>query len=295
MYVFYHSRDFDGFCSGAICKKKYPDATLIGYDYGQDLSEIQAISPGVPVIMVDVSLTMDQMVYLGMHTRGQFTWIDHHASAIKDYEALKKGSSTGASFIKPILQQGIAACEITWNYLFPNEEMPAAVSLLGQYDTWRNENKTNWDLSVLPFQYGLKLWDIDSAYTFPQMFLNDDKENQQNAIKNTINDGHIALKYQKGIDKTVMQSAFECEFEGLKAIACNGSGIYSMSFDAIPNLTDYDLMIPFKYNGSIYSFSLYSTKVNVDCSVLAKKYGGGGHKSASGFITDKLPSFLTKN
>lgn len=293
MYVLYHSRDLDGYCSGAICKKKYPDAILIGYDYGQPIP-MEQIKPGQPIIIVDVRLPMETMVTMGLHSRKQFTWIDHHQSAILDYQALEKSEPIKASYINAVLKQGISACELTWQYLFPEDEMPVAVSLLGQFDTWRNENVTNWELSVLPFQYGMKVWDIDTAQTFPPVFLNTaDKQFQRQLINNTINDGAIALSYQKNIDKANMKSAFEVEFEGLKAIACNGAGLGSMAFDSVPGLADYDLMMPFKFNGQNWSFSLYTAKDNVDCSVLAKKYGGGGHAAASGFIMDELPPFIT--
>lgn len=34
MYCFYHSKDLDGKCSGAIVKYKFPDCNMIGIDYG---------------------------------------------------------------------------------------------------------------------------------------------------------------------------------------------------------------------------------------------------------------------
>jgi oligoribonuclease NrnB/cAMP/cGMP phosphodiesterase (DHH superfamily) len=49
----YHNRDLDGFTSGAIIKLKYPDAKMIGYDYGQPFE--QEVT-GEPIIMADVSL-----------------------------------------------------------------------------------------------------------------------------------------------------------------------------------------------------------------------------------------------
>ena len=34
---------------------------------------------------------------------------------------------------------------------------------------------------------------------------------------------------------------------------------------------------------------LYTTKDNVDCSLVAKKYGGGGHQGAAGCVLARLP------
>ncbi len=46
----YHNRDLDGFTSGAIIKLKYPDAKMVGYDYGQPFE--QEVT-GEPIIMAD--------------------------------------------------------------------------------------------------------------------------------------------------------------------------------------------------------------------------------------------------
>ena len=48
-------------------------------------------------------------------------------------------------------------------------------------------------------------------------------------------------------------------------------------------------MIVFVYNGDKWKVSLYTKKDDIDVSIIAQKYGGGGHKKASGFRCDKLP------
>jgi len=40
--------------------------------------------------------------------------------------------------------------------------------------------------------------------------------------------------------------------------------------------------------GKKWSYSVYSTKPDIDCSAFAKRYGGGGHKGAAGFYSDSL-------
>ena len=59
------------------------------------------------------------------------------------------------------------------------------------------------------------------------------------------------------------------------------------------NEEEYDMFIGFSYNGKSWNYSLRSTKV--DCSQIAMKYGGGGHKGASGFSTDELILEITKS
>ena len=123
MICVHHSRDLDGYSSGAIVKKKFPDAILIGYDYGQELMLGDNNLAEHNVIMIDVSLdTMEQMFELAKKCKS-LTFIDHHISAIRKYEAIK--DQAPANFIA-VLENGIAACEGGWKYLFPNEKMPSS-------------------------------------------------------------------------------------------------------------------------------------------------------------------------
>jgi len=50
---------------------------------------------------------------------------------------------------------------------------------------------------------------------------------------------------------------------------------------------NYDIWIACVFDGSVWIVSLYS--LEADVSVIAKKYGGGGHKKAAGFKCRDLP------
>jgi len=284
MICIYHSKDLDGYCSGAIVKRKYPEAKLIGYDYGQELP-MEQIPAGEPIIMIDVSLPMDKMAQLSNHSNHNLTWIDHHISAINDYKSQNNIELGG---INPVLENGIAACEGGWKYLFPDEEMPTAVKLLGEYDTWRNQDKERWDNMIMPFQYGMRMV-CNSAETFPQELFNNHDIITDNAIYNVVNSGKTILTYQKQQNERACRSSFEIEFEGLRAICLNNGGANSQVFDSVYNPELHDLMIPFVFTGKHWTFSLYTTKDEIDCSVIAKSKGGGGHKKAAGFQLKELP------
>lgn len=285
MICIYHNKDLDGYCSGALVKYKYPDAKLIGFDYGKELP-MDEIPAGEKIIMIDVSLPMPQMKDLAEHSGYKLTWIDHHISAINDYH---KAIGDGEGFLTAVLQNGIAACEGGWKYLFPNEPMPMAVKLLGEYDTWRNTDKERWDNKIMPFQYGMRMA-CNSPETFaPEFFLPDDYAMEQ-AIEATIDSGRTILTYQKQQNERACRSSFEIEFEGLKAICLNNGGANSQVFDSVWDESKHDVMIPFVFTGKHWTFSLYTTKDSVDCSVIAKSKGGGGHKKAAGFQLKELPN-----
>lgn len=284
MIIIYHSKDLDGYCSGAICKRKYPDAKLIGYDYGQEFpwAEIPEMES---VIMVDVSLPMEDMHKLLDHS-GDFTWIDHHQSAIIAYEEYQSWPDYAATRFTVVLRIGIAACEIAWNYLFPNELMPQSVKLLGMYDTWRqSEPNYSWEDMILPYQYGMRLMvaDVDS---FPQYHLSG-RANVNVEIEDITKTGRSILHYQRRQDELAMYGAFECDFLKYKAIMCNIRGANSLAFDSVVK-PEHQLMVGFGYTGRQWSFSLCTTHEDVDVSLIAKQFGGGGHKKAAGFAVDNI-------
>ena len=291
MICFYHSKDLDGYCSGAIIKHKYPDAKLIGYDYGQPFP-IDLIGMGESVIMIDVSLPMHGMNDIAELSK-DFTWIDHHASAIKDFQQFcldNKGSSGLEKYGRIVLEDGISACEGGWKYLFPNEFMPQSVILLGRYDTWRNGDKEKWDNEIMPFQYGMRMV-CSSAETFPQELLQahsivDEK------ILDIIHDGKNILSYQKTQNERACKSCFEFEFEGLRAICLNNGGANSQVFESVYDESKHDIMMPFVFTGKHWTFSMYTTKDEIDCSVIAKSKGGGGHKKAAGFQVKEIQSIF---
>ncbi len=281
MICIYHSKDLDGYASGAIVKLKYPDAIMVGYDYGQPISFEEFI--GQDVIMIDVSWPMKDMFKLA--TLCNLTWIDHHASAINDFHKWSMEDGCGIP-ITAVLEVGKAACEIGWKYLFPEVQMPHAIEMLGQYDTWRNEEKEYWSKIILPFQYGMRSI-CTSPETFPtQLLVPDDDWNEELQIITTAGIG--ILSYIKSSNSVYCRSAFEIEFEGLRAICLNTNGFSSQTFESVYDESKHDVMIPFAYSGKFWKFSMYTTK-DIDLSVIAKRLGGGGHKQACGFEKEGLP------
>ena len=287
MVCIFHNRDLDGFTSAAIVKRwhdsinsEHPDTlmrqglTLIGYDYSE-VFPWDIIPKGVPIVMVDVSLKMSDMLKLALHSNYQLTWIDHHASAIQEY---KMFMAARPEFLTAVLKDGIAACEIAWEYFFLNEPMPEAIRLLGMYDTWRNADRKSWNEEILPFQYGMRLY-CTSPETFPDWAFTSEEE----MIDTVIGEGKIVLQYQAQVNEQQCKIAsFESSIGGLRAVCLNTGTFNSNVFASVYDPTVHDIMVAFQCNGKMYKVSFYTTKDDVDCSKLAEQFGGGGHKKAAG-------------
>jgi oligoribonuclease NrnB/cAMP/cGMP phosphodiesterase (DHH superfamily) len=95
-------------------------------------------------------------------------------------------------------------------------------------------------------------------------------------------------RFKDGWAKEYMKLGFETEFEGMKCFAVNLGLCTSDYFKSLPN-GEYDVLMPFVFDGNQFIVSMYST--TVDVSEIVKKYGGGGNKGASGFQCYDLPFY----
>lgn len=286
MICIYHNADLDGFCSAGIVKYKYPDVKLIGHNYGKKL-DFSQIPENEEIIMSDISLPKDEYFKLLNHSNKKLIWIDHHISAINDYENWKD-LKTGIT----ILKVGKAACELTWEYLFPDKDIPLIVEYLGKYDTWRIDE--NWNDVILPFQYGMRLI-CNSGDSFPITLFNNNEETI-NFLKRIENNGKLILEYEEQKNKHFCKtSAFEAKIGDYRAICLNGWHLSSTVFESIYDENKHDIMVAFHLGKKDWHFTLYSSKKDIDCSQIAKIYGGGGHKGAAGFQIEDLKLIFKNN
>ncbi len=291
MICIFHDKDLDGHCAAAIVKYKYPEAKLIGYDYGREL-DMSQIPKGEDIIMVDVSMPMQQMFDLSVHSNHNMLWIDHHHSAIEDYKQFiakhypdLKHPNLHPFFYTAHVEVGRAACELTWEFLFPEQPIPKAVLLLGMYDTWRNQDQDKWENEILPFQYGMRLR-CNSPENFPGYYLLE--RPAPYLVTEIIVEGLAILKYQREQNARAAKAAFVIDFEGLRTLCLNTGGANSEVFKTVYDESLHDMMMTFSFTGRQWRYTLYGTKPEVDCSVIAKLYGGGGHKHACGFKSPDL-------
>lgn len=323
----YHSLDLDGWMSAAIVKHWFehqgqPSNELIrtidfiGYDYGQPIPDLSEYNK---VIMCDISFPKDIMSDLEDRLMENFIWIDHHISAIKDSETL------GYHGCKGIRNTKYAACELTWKHLMQgmndnpdkestNNKMPEIVRLLGLYDSFRHKN-TDEEQNVLEFQYGARSIISNYEDAYYQLVLELKIES-----KHSIMDIYLAGKYiyqylcqeskqsyKNGFevgfhlwtknpnitkDEIIIPSENEIGYHSyFKFICINKEGFNPINFNIDYHKDGYDGCVCFhRTKEGKWSFSLYSDKV--DCSVIAKQYGGGGHFSASGFVIDDINKII---
>jgi hypothetical protein len=267
---FYHSSDLDGHCSAAIFKLYNKDIELIPIDYGDKFP--WDIVAGQNVIMVDFTL-QPYSDMLRLQSLCRLIWIDHHKTSIEWAEA-NNFNPDGFRLI------GKAGCELAWEYLY-EKEAPRSIQYLSKYDTWNYADNPN----VLPFQYAVRALSTlpDDTLFWHRLFYED-------RIDDLIDIGYIVLAYQKRVNEGFNKYAFDLEWEGLKWVVLNGP-FKGSNWHTKYDINKYDAMMGFFWDGTQYIFSL-TTEKDIDLSIIAGKYGGGGHKRAAGFQTITLPFTL---
>lgn len=227
--------------------------------------------------MVDYSLQPFSRM-LKLKNKCSLIWIDHHETAIKDAE------QSGVKF-QGIQKDGIGACQLVWNYIYPDKEVPAGVEHLARYDVWDHSHE-----DTIPFQYGFRMYD-----TWPKTnssLWEDILNNYNHNVPKIVKEGKLILNYEKSQNEKFCKAySFYTEFEGYKAIAVNKGFTNSQLFDSVQE-DDYEIMITFcrlELPAKKWTVSMYTKRDDIDVGIIAKKYGGGGHKQAAGFQCEKIP------
>lgn len=291
--VIYHRADFDGIFCREIAKKFLPEAVLIGWDYGDPEPEV---SPDDLLYILDLSVP-------GLMSHPNLVWIDHHKSAIDQYPSTIIGYRI----------DGVAACRLAWQWFayahgpltsngvrtesmgewkLPEKQEfkdriviePWGVRLAGEYDIW---DKRDTDAEL--FQHGLRSQDL--SLNDWRTLLEWPEEHAGKLMVRLLNQGR-AIQYAKTQENAGIISSygFTVQFEGLTFLACNHARFNSHLFTAGLK-PEHDACFGFNWDGSKWRVSLYHApgKEHHDLSQIAVKYGGGGHRGACGFRSDKLP------
>lgn len=307
MKCFYHI-DLDG-KAAAFCVHAWvgiqdvnQSVDFIPINYGHPFP-FDTIQPNEQIWIVDYSIEPQEMTRL-LEITQDVTWIDHHKTAIEKYSGFMPK-------IRGIRKDGEAGCVLAWKYIHwwtdrgSGEEdftrdrsdvlaVPRCILLTGDRDIWAWE----YGDETKHFYSGSQLHNTDpnSAFWWECMAHEiKDVEGTGNAKERERGIGFWRTLFEQGraIEKYKLQFyselaesiGYEVPFEGHKCYAVNVARISSDVFGSL--IDQYDILLPHFHDGDRWTVSLYSNKWDV--SEVAKLYGGGGHKMASGFRCKQLP------
>lgn len=277
----FHHNDIDGRSAGAIValyEDNYNQDDFIEVDYMQPLP-LDIVSKGERVYFVDYSFKENTVWQLDeiLKKTNDVIWCDHHTSSIKLLE-----SRPDLKEIKGIVKDKIAGVGLIYMYLYDKKditECPKFIQLVSDYDCWiykfGNET-TNFKLGIDSFDNSAlsQLW-VELIEDVGYDYLNNIKSKGA-TIKSYIDEDNAQYLSQYG---------YESELDGIKCYVVNRK---SNSWIFGDKINQYQFVSTYAFNGDKFSCSLFSVDKDFDCSKLAEKYGGGGHKGAAGFSSHEL-------
>lgn len=252
--IIYHRDCPDGFCSAFIAKKKYPNAQLIGKTYGED---------GIPDVIGKEVLVVDfswkRQIMLNMYERSESLLVlDHHKTAQAELDGLHFA----------IFDMERSGATLTWDTLFPKLPRPWYVPYIEDRDLWHWSLPSSKEVSgfIMALPHTIEAWQAL------------DVMNASDAVQAG---KAIRIHIDHYIEKVVAQRRIGTLSGHKAAIVCA----------AYPNISDVGNELCkhaeiglgwFERGDGQMQFSLRSVG-ELDVAEIAKLYGGGGHKNASGF------------
>jgi len=267
--VLYHDNCPDGFGGAWAAKKKFGKrADYIGVQHqlqpplGLDDKDVYIIDFSYPEEITNKLLSETKSL----------TLIDHHITAKKITESAPKH----------LFDNDHSGAILAWKYFFPDEDAPLFLKYVEDLDLWKFDIDRAEDFlafsATVPFNFDR--WD--------SMIEEFEDEKKRNAH---LDRGRNLLEYQNRLIEGMLEGGEKVTLDGHSALAVNSPVLPSQIGNAIVKL-GYDIGIIWVHSSDVTKVSLRSGKdKDVNVGEIAKKYGGGGHKSAAGFKLNSEKEF----
>ena len=257
----YHANCADGFTAAWVVRK------ALGEDNVEFYPGFYQTSPpdvtGREVILVDFSYKRPVLEQMRDKAKSILI-LDHHKSAWDDLKDLP-----GVTSVFDMYRSG---ARITWDHYFPGKIAPQVLYHIEDRDLWKFDLQKTREIqaAIFSYEYDFNIWD---------KFMSLHKDH----LDNLSNEGAaIERKHFKDIRELLTVVTRRMNIAGHNVPVANLPYIYSS--DAGHILGENEPFAACYWDtptGRV--FSLRSSETGVDVSDIAKQFGGGGHKHASGF------------
>ena len=307
-------------------KKLYPDALILsfGWDYNRPWPDPKhricnnEFEPEGEQNWTDydqiyiVDLSVDELMSRP-ELREKIIWIDHHKSAIEKWDR-KSDMSPGPGLFTGYRIDGVAACRLCWQWFafergphgdprvhpvdvytpskddFINRTVsePELIRLAGEYDVWDNR-----DPDAKALQFGLwALSNKDYRILVESQFAGPSEDYAgygTTPLVAALANGY-AIKSYCDRQNAEYSAAYSqtIQWEGLTFCALNIGQRGNSDLLRGGIKPEHQACFAWRWTGDAVLVSLYHAPGHTqhDLSLIATKYGGGGHRGACGFRTD---------
>ena len=295
--VLYHKNCMDGFGSAFVVwywnkiNNKYNANKIkyIGCSNRTKLPNSQSVHNtnktidiiGKNILICDFGFNYDIMKLIEEKSNSVLL-IDHHKTTLDMFK-----DNPNFLINNKIIDMDKSGCYLTWEYFFGNNYVPKLIQYINDNDLW---------LKQMPYtlEYTAYLRNIDQTFENYELELDDNK------INDSINIGKILLKSEvKIINNILLHTCIRfIKHNNIKYLigTVNTNVLHSDIGNGMMKKYPIDFAICYNYDSNTNNskFSLRSLDNRNDVSNIAKKYGGGGHRNASGMLlnnfNDCIPS-----
>tara|TARA_Y100000593_G_C4233670_1_gene298342 strand:- start:88 stop:918 length:831 start_codon:yes stop_codon:yes gene_type:complete len=255
-FVIYHKGCPDGIASAFAAKHLLGgSAEYYAAAHGDDPPDVS----GKNVAILDFSYKRDVIEKM-IESANNLVVVDHHKSAeaaLKDLPGM-------------IFDMSHSGAYLSWVYFHPEKEVPKFIKHVEDRDLWK--------------------WDLDGSEAFCISFdmLDYDLEKiskclDASVVDEMIHRGRLLLEYKNYNVARIADTAQLRKFCDHNALVVNSSIWMSEIGSDLSRECDVVFIWSWSHKRKVHRVSLRSFYEHVDCSELAKKFGGGGHKKAAGF------------
>lgn len=276
MIVYYHKNCLDGLTAAWVVRKIFQDGDYFPMDY-DDEPPTQDMIKGQDVYLVDFSFPPEVLVKM-CESAYNVIVIDHHKSAIKAIEDYFSKNPTPYNLVT-VLDVERSGAGLAWReFGLGEEEIPYLVKYVEDHDLWR-------------FEYGDRTKAICAGIcTFPLTFNTLDMLHARSE-EDLYKEGRTALRMQQQmVDWHIENCVKLIETETGHRVPLINAPRYIASHVADRLTPDYPYVIVYydledKRHVSMRSSYGKGFFANdpVDLSILATRFGGGGHPGAASF------------
>jgi len=246
----------------ATWKKFGSSAEYVEVHYGNPPPDVT----GREVYILDFSYKRD--VLIEMHSKAKSLLVlDHHLTAQADLEGLDFA----------VFDMDRSGCVMAWEHFHPYSPTPLGLALIQDRDLWRFI-----DPLTRPFGAALRAFVTSDFNDWDRNMWADD------ATVLADRGGDLLMVADQEV-AALVKRAHPINIDGFVGSACNAPTKHASDLgNALAKLSGtFGLVYSYDGNTKEWQYSLRSIG-DFDVSVLAKAYGGGGHKNASGFSTKEL-------
>jgi hypothetical protein len=269
--VLYHGSNCpDGFAAAFVAHLRLGDrAQYFPQDHPR--TGPLPVVDGEKVCVVDYCFKKDETAALLASTGGAFIVLDHHASAEKELVDVPDKHK--------VFAMGQSGATLSWNFFFPDEQVPLWLRYVEDKDIWR------WALKDSEaFTAGFSM--VPQTFeAYGALHTGGDA-----AVDALIEKGAAIVEYRHTVVSSHVRRAVPANLRvappGLLGAVVNCTTLASEVGNAVCKELKVDYAAVWSYDGAKKEYYVSLRSIDgerADVSIMAKQFGGGGHRCAAGF------------